>query len=208
MLAAGLVVLLGACGPKNPTGELRPPKDAPEFDTQFLRAFDDDFTPQKIQLSGRAPNDVIDQRLFAARLGYADIVMQCTVAQVWAKGRHQQDEKEQFLDVELGDVLLGKLPKGTMKEQLLVVSGEDDLPGELRGEELILFVKWAPGEVPPYHHHLMPSDEDTLEFIHAMVDHAKAEGAIDGSGAASKRKRRPKARRVRGKVEADASTKP
>lgn len=202
-LAAGLVIVLGACGPKNPTGELRPPKDAPEFDTKFLRAFDDDYTAQKIQLSGRAPNDVKDQQLFAARLGYADIVAKCTVAQVWAKGRHQQGRKEQFLDVEIGDVLLGKLPRGTTKEQLLPVASEDDLPGELRGEELLLFVKWAPGEVPPYHHHLMPADEDTLAFIHALIDHAKAEGAIDGSGVQTKRKRRSKGRRARTKVDAD-----
>jgi hypothetical protein len=211
--AAGVLLLCVACvacvacRPKNPTGELRPPNDAAEFESQYLRTFDDDYTEQPINLEGRAPNDVIDQRLFAERLGYADIVMKCSVVQVWARGRHKQSTKQQYLDIELGDVLLGSLPKGTVPEQLLVVSGEDELPGELREKELILFVKWAPGNVPPYHHHLMPADEDTLEYIDALVEHAKAEGVLTGAGAQSKRKRRPKGRKAKAEAKAEAATK-
>jgi hypothetical protein len=206
-LAAGLLLVVGvACRPRNPTGELRPPEGTPEFDGQYLRAFDDDYTEQPINLSGRAPNDVIDQRLFAARLGFADIVALCSVVQVWGKGRHEQGRKEQFLDIELGEVLIGSLPKGTVDEQLLTVASEDELPGELRDKQLILFVKWAPGEVPPYHHHLMPSDDETLEYISALVEHAKAEGVLAASGSKSKRKRRPRGRKARAKAEADAAT--
>jgi hypothetical protein len=92
-----------------------------------------------------------------------------------------------------------------MQEQQLLVTGEDDLPGKLQNDKLILFVKWAPGHIPPYHHHLMPAEKDTLAYINAMVEHAKAEGVLSESGKRTGRRRRPRGREARAKAKADAA---
>ena len=200
---AGLLCV--GCKSRNRTGELSPPDGAAEFEGKFRKAFDDDYTHHPVKLTGRAPNDVIDQRLFAARMGYSDLVMLCSVIHVWGKGQHE-GRQEQFLEVELGDVLLGgKLPKGTFPEQQLVITGEDDLPGKLQNAKLIMFLKWAPGEIPPYHHHLMPADKDTLAYINAMVQHAKDEGVLSEAGAPTGRRKRPRGRKARAKAKADAA---
>jgi hypothetical protein len=177
------------CKNRHRTGELYPPDDAPAWETRFSETFDDDYTAQPLELEGRAPHDVRDQTLFAARLGYAAIVALVRVDQVWGKGRYQ-GRKHQFVDVELGEVLLGELPKGTHERQMLQVTGEDELKGDLQGVEMVLFVRWAPGERPPFHHHLMPATKDIVAFIRALVRHAKAEGELGGSG----RKRRKRER--------------
>lgn len=190
-----LVVSTAGCKNRHRTGELYPPDDAPAWETRFAETFDDDYTAQPLELEGRAPHDVRDQTLFAARLGYAAIVALVRVDQVWGKGRYQ-GRKHQYVDVELGEVLLGELPKGTHERQLLQVTGEDELSGELQGAEMVLFVRWAPGERPPFHHHLMPATSEIVAFIRALVRHAKAEGELGGSG----RKRKKRARQ-----EAEAS---
>lgn len=181
-----LVGLSTGCKNRHRTGELWPPDDAPAWETRFAETFDDDYTPQPLELEGRAPHDVRDQTLFAARLGYAAIVALVRVDQVWGKGRYQ-GRKHQYVDVELGEVLLGELPKGTHERQMLQVTGEDELSGELQGAEMVLFVRWAPGERPPYHHHLMPATKEIVAFIRALVRHAKAEGELGGG---RKRKKR------------------
>jgi hypothetical protein len=191
LVVGALAIGLGApgCRDRNPTGVLKPPSGAPEFEAKYAVAFDDDYTREPINLSGRAPNDVLDQRLFAARLGHAHIVARVTVEQVWGRGRYQ-GRKDQFLDVMIDEVLMGELPKKTKDEQLLRISGQDPLPGSLQGRSMLLFVRWAPSSVPPYHHHLMPADEDLVAFIEAMVKHAREEGVLDGRGRSRKRRQK------------------
>jgi hypothetical protein len=183
------LLVCGACRGRSQTGELSAPPGAPEFESRFGVAFDDAYTREPIELSGRAPNDVLDQRLFAARLGHAHVVALVTVLQVWARGRYQ-GRQDQRLDVEIGEILMGALPKGTHEEQLIEVAGEDALPGTLQGKPMILFVRWAPGEVPGYHHHLMPADDELVAYIQAMVKHAQTEGVLNDRGVERKWKRR------------------
>jgi hypothetical protein len=186
VLVAGVGALAG-CRDRNPTGVLHPPSGAPEFEGKYAVAFDDDYTREPVNLSGRAPNDVLDQQLFAARLGHAHIVARVTVEQVWGRGRYQ-GRQEQFLDVVIDEVLMGELPKKTKEEQLLRIRGQDPLPGSLQGQSMLLFVRWAPGSVPAFHHHLMPADEELVAFVEAMVQHARDEGVLDGRGRGRKRR--------------------
>ncbi|HLT35485.1 MAG TPA: hypothetical protein VK034_04345, partial [Enhygromyxa sp.] len=90
--------------------DLSPPRDAPAWESRFAVAFDDSYTPTSVNLQGRAPNDVLDQQLFQARLGHAAIVLLVRVEQVWGKGRYQ-GRQSQYLELEIGEVLLGTLPK-------------------------------------------------------------------------------------------------
>lgn len=189
MIPVALLLGLAACKSKQERGQLYPPDDAPAWEDRYRVAFDDDYTAADLELRGRAPHDVTDQRLFNARLGYAAIIVLVHVEQVWGKGRYQ-GKKDQFLDVELGEVLNGELPKGTESSQLLKITGEDDVPADLQGKDLILFVRWAPGTEPPYHHHLMPANEGIVDFIRVLVKHARAEGMLDGSGARKRKRKR------------------
>ncbi len=61
------------------------------------------------------------------------------------------------------------------------VSGHQ-LLGTLQGQSLLLFLRWAPGQVPPYHHHLMPVEPEAMGYIAAVIEHAKAEGVLDDKG--------------------------
>jgi hypothetical protein len=196
LVAACVVVGAQGCKSKGSHGQLYPPDDAPKWEDRFSSAFDDDYTSADLQLEGRAANDVLDQRLFVARLGYSAIIVLVRVEQVWGRGRYQ-GKKTQFLDVELGEVLFGELPKGTEPSQLVEITGEDDVPGDLQGKQLVLFVRWAPGEEPPYHHHLMPAVDDIVGYIRALVKHAKDEGQLD--------KRATKGKRGKRRAEAEAS---
>jgi hypothetical protein len=162
-------------------GDLTPPRDAVPWGENFSVAFDDAFTPTEIELRGRAPNDVLDQRLFQARLGHANVVFLAQVEQVWGKGRYQ-GRRDQYLEVTLGDVLLGELDRQVKKVQLLRVRSEGPLPGSLQGQQMIVFLRWAPETSPPYHHHLVPAREGMVSLIKAMVGHAEEEGAITGAG--------------------------
>jgi hypothetical protein len=189
-----LSVALAGCKSKSSRGELSPPDDAPAWEERYGVAFDDDYTSADLQLGGRASHDVFDQQLFAARLGYAAIIVLAKVEQVWGRGRYQ-GRRAQYLDVELGEVLLGELPKGTRKSQLIRLRGEDDVPADLQGRQLVFFVRWAPGADPAYHHHLMPAEPKIVEYIRALVKHAREEGALDGVGKGkSKRKARRRAK--------------
>ena len=175
------VLLEPGCRQGSRNGELSPPGDAPAWEGRFSVAFDDAYTREAINLVGRAPHDVLDQRLFAARLGHAAIVARVSVDQVWGRGRHEGDQ-DQYLDVTIEQVLMGQLPKNTNDQQLLPVRANDELSADLLGAEMILFVRWAPGEKPPFHHHLMPSDPALEGYIDALIDHAQVEGVIDASG--------------------------
>lgn len=192
LLAA--ILCAGACKAKQ-TGDLSPPANAPAWEARFAVAFDDAYTRESIALSGRAPNDVLDQRLFAARLGHSALVALVTVEQVWGKGRYQ-GRQTQYLEVTLREALLGELPRKASKDQLLWVRSQDELPGSLQGRDMVLFLRWAPGENPSYHHHLMPADKETLTWIKAMVEHAREEGVVDAKGGESRRSQR---RRAKGK---------
>jgi hypothetical protein len=192
VLVVGLALgLFAGCKNRHRGGDLYPPDGSPEWETRFAPFFDDDYTAEPLELEGRAPHDVLDQQRFAARLGYAAIVALVRVDQVWGRGRYQ-GRKHQYVDVELEEVLLGELPKGTHTEQLLQITGEDELEGDLQGAQMVLFVRWAPGERPPFHHHLMPATEEIVAYIRALVRHATKEGELGGSG--RKRKRRARAR--------------
>lgn len=197
--------LLGACRARSATGELTPPPDATAWEGKWRPAFDDDYTAEAINLQGRAPHDVRDQRLLALRMGYADLVAQVRVTQVWGRGRYK-GRKEQYLEIEVEQWLIGQPVKGTAAEQLLRVVSEDDLPGSLQGESLVLFVRWAPKEQPPYHHHLMPMDSESIAFMAARIEHAKKEGVLDEEGVPNekrgkgkkRKKKKKKAKRKRG----------
>lgn len=195
-LAACVVLGQGACKNRHHGAELHAPKGAAEWEPRFAVAFDDGYTRESINLEGRAPHDVLDQRLFAARLGHAAIVAVVTVDQVWGKGRYES-RPDQFLDIEIERLLIGELPRGVADDQLLRIKGGEELPGSLQGEEMLLFVRWAPGQQPEYHHHVMPADPELLEYVEALVDHAKKEGVLDDSGKIRKnpaRKRRGKSK--------------
>jgi hypothetical protein len=181
---------------------LRPPDGEPAWEGRFAVAFDDDYTAEDLELRGRAPHDVQDQRLFAARMGYAAIIALVRVDQVWGRGRYR-GRKDQYLDVTIGEVLLGELPKGARTDQMLRITGEDDVPGDLQGQNLVFFLRWAPGDEPPYHHHLMPADGMIVDYIRTLVKDARAAGALGGSK--GKRKRRRRAAESSAAVEGDAA---
>ena len=167
-------------------GTLQAPSSAPAFESRFAVAFDDGYTPAPPNIEGRAPNDVMDQRLLHARLGHADLVMVVKVSQIWQKG-FKGGDKRQYLDIRLGEVLFGDLDGEVHEQQLLAVSG-DSLPAELEGASLLMFVRWAPGEDPSFHHHLGPADPAVVEMIRAMVKHARKEGVLTPRG--NKKKQR------------------
>lgn len=187
-----LALLVAACSQsRSGSGELAAPAGAAAWDSRFGLVFDDRFTGVPVQLVGRAPIDVTDQRRFGQRLGYADLVVLMTVDQVWSRGLYS-GQPGQRLDVTLGKVLLGELPKGTQLAQVLHLrSGEGDpLPAALVGTVMLLFVRWAPGERPAYHHHVMPADAEAIAVIEAMVRHARAEGKLPGEAAKARASRR------------------
>ncbi len=203
VLATSCIALgasLGACKERNTTGELSSPSDATAFESQHRKAFDDDYTDQNVELMGRAPNDVLDQQLFAERLGFADVLARVRVAQVFGKGRYE-GRKDQYVAIAIEEVILGSLPEGTEDDQLLVIKGDVDLPRDLSDDELLLFVKWAPGDVPSYHHHLMPADEGVIEMIEAMVKHAQEKGVLNANGEVSKGRKSRKAQRKQQEAE-------
>lgn len=178
VLALGLA---GGCKTRTSAGELTPPADAVAWESGYALQFDDDYTRQPINLRGRAPHDVRDQRLLAARLGFADVIAQVKVLQVWGRGRYQ-GRQEQYLELEIEELFVGQLLKGTADRQIVMVAAEDELPGALQGQSLLLFLRWAPGQVPPYHHHLMPAEPEAMAFIAAVIEHAKAEGVLSAEG--------------------------
>lgn len=198
-----LTIGVAGCRHGSKTGELAPGGDVAAWEHRFAVAFDDAYTREPINLVGRAPHDVLDQRLFAARLGHASIVAKVSVDQVWGRGRHEGDQ-DQYLDVTIDRVLMGELPKNTNEQQLLPVRANDELSAALQGEDMILFVRWAPGAKPPFHHHLMPSDPELEGYIEALVEHAQGEGVLDGSGTvASKRGKKKKKKKAKGGKKSD-----
>lgn len=204
LVVLALALALAGCKNRHTIGgslsELRPPKNAPAWESSHAVAFDDSYTPTPINLQGRAPNDVRDQQLFQARLGYADIVVLTRVEQVWGRGRYQ-GRQNQFVELELGDVLLGALPKDAPEQLMLEVESIDELPGALKGEIMLLFVRWDAKSEPPFHHHLMPADAELIELIKAMVKHAQVEGVLDAKGDTTKAKNGKRKRGRKGRNE-------
>lgn len=193
----GLVALSPGCKHRRDKAgyiaELTPPKNAPDWESRFGVAYDDSYTPTSINLQGRAPNDVLDQQLFQSRLGHAALVLLVSIEQVWGKGRFE-GRQSQFVEITIDETLLGTLPKDAPEQVMLEVSSIDELPGSLKGETMLLFLRWDLESEPPYHHHLMPADDEVVALINAMVEHAKAEGVLDKQGeetskAQGKRKR-------------------
>jgi hypothetical protein len=210
LLPALLAISSGGCKNRNKGGtisELRPPKDAQPWESNLAIAFDDAYTPTSINLQGRAPNDVLDQQLFQARLGHAEIVALVRIEQVWGRGRYQ-GRQDQFVEVEVGETLLGKLPKDAPERLLIEVGGVDELPGALKGEIMLMFLHWDGESDPPFHHHLMPADEELVALIKAMVKHAQDEGVLNAKGdetskGRGKGKRGRKGKRGKGKPSGD-----
>ncbi len=196
-MLGGTALAQGACKhTRSVSGELAPPADAPDWESRFAAVFDDGYTQEPISLVGRAPHDVLDQRLFVSRLGHASLVALVRVDQVWARGRYQ-GRQDQYVDVTFEEVLLGDLPRKVDRRQLLPVRTEDELPGSLQGQKMLLFLRWAPGEEPPYHHHLLPATDDLVEWVRATVAQARKEGAINVEGKKSLRQRRRERRKAR-----------
>lgn len=179
--------LVGASGCKPKALPLAPPTGTPGMEASHANYFDDGITVTPVVLVGRAPSDVVDQRLFGQRLGYADLIVIVTVEDLWERRRGRK-KAQRFLEVRFEEALLSELPKRTAETQRLEVHSVDPLPSELRGQRFILFVRWAPAERPPFHHHLMIADEATVEVIRAMVSHATESGYLDKR--AKKRARR------------------
>lgn len=213
----GLGLAAGGCkgrrGDRASTlNELVPPKDAEPWESRYAVAFDDSYTPTAVNLQGRAPNDVTDQQLFQARLGYAQIVLLVRIEQVWGKGRYQ-GRQDQFIEVEIGEVLLGSLPKNAPEQIMVEVASTDELPGSLKDEPMLLFLRWDLDSEPAYHHHLMPADEDLVALINAMVKHAQNEGVLnakgdeasDGERRRARKKKDKKANKKRGKSKDSAA---
>ena len=187
--ASLLLALVAVAGCRGKTlGELKPPSGTPAWDSRLEALFDDRCTPTPVELMGRAPGDVLDQRRFSQRLGYADLVVLVTVDQVWSRtllgGKPQQR-----VEISLGEVLRGKLPRGAAKEQLLYLRDAEELPTDAVGRMMLLFVEWAPGESPAFRHHLMQASEPTIALIEAMVRDARAAGKLD-DGTKKRRRRR------------------
>ena len=195
------------------SGELGAPSGASSWDTRLEQLFDDRFTPSAVELTGRAPGDVLDQRRFSQRLGYANVILLVSVEQVWSRTLFG-GQPQQRVEVSLGRVLRGSLPRKTTPSQVLVLRGAEELrgdggaradrrahrrdarrgaeelPADAVGRVMLMFVAWAPGEIPGYHHHLMPADEKIIELIEAMVRHARKAGKLDESQGKKKRRRR------------------
>jgi hypothetical protein len=170
-------------------GELGAPAGASAWDTRLDQLFDDRFTPTAVELTGRAPGDVLDQRRFSQRLGYANVIVLVTVDQVWSRTLFG-GQPQQRVEVSLGRTLRGSLPRKTTPSQVLVLRQAEELPADAVGRVMLMFVAWAPGEIPAYHHHLMPADEKVIELIEAMVRHARKAGKLDESDGRKKRRKR------------------
>lgn len=182
--------LAGGAGCRGASGgELRAPAGARAWDTRLEQLFDDRFTPTAVELTGRAPGDVLDQRRFSQRLGYANLILLVTVEQVWSRTLFG-GQPQQRVEVSFGRVLRGTLPKKTADGQVLVLRGAEELPADAVGRAMLLFVAWAPGEIPAYHHHLMPADERVVAMIEAMVRHARSAGQLDDGPREGRRRRR------------------
>jgi len=199
-LALGLFLATGCAGRAETEGVLRSPPNAREWTGRLAVAFDDAFTPTGINLAGRAPNDVQDQRLFAARLGHADLVVLVRLEQMWGKGRYA-GRQDQYVELSLGEVLAGQLEDGVADEQLVGLVGQDKLSGDLNGQLAILFVRWDPGAEPSFHHHLMAAQPATVVLIKSMVAHADDAGVNPGKRRSSKASRRRNRRRSRARSE-------
>lgn len=171
------------------SGELGAPAGASAWDSRLDQLFDDRFTPTAVELTGRAPGDVLDQRRFSQRLGYANVIVLVTVDQVWSRTLFG-GQPQQRVEVTLGRTLRGSLPRKTTPSQVLVLRQAEELPADAVGRVMLMFVAWAPGEIPAYHHHLMPADEKVIELIEAMVRHARKAGKLDESDGRKKRRKR------------------
>ena len=201
-LLLGLFALSGCKGNKRGRArdQLIPPDDAPAWESRFDLAFDDAYAATSINLKGRASYDSVDQELFQTRLGHATLIILVRVEQVWT-ATADAGIQEQFLELDVGEVLLGHLPRN-VKNLTLEISNTEKLEGETQGQIMLLFVRWDPGASPPYHHHLMPSwghgkipgaeGDDLVAMILAMVEHARSEGVLKPNGVEIKRKAKKK----------------
>ncbi len=174
-LALVLLILTAGCrGRERQTG-LVPPSDARAWEDRFAVAFDDLFTLAPVPLEGRAVHDVTDQRLLQARMGHADLVLRARVENTWSRRRYD-GELEQIVELTITETLVGKLPKRADKAQTLTVRNADPIEIGPEGQEVIWFLRWAPKDNPPYHHHLTPADGGVGELADAMASDVSGKG--------------------------------
>jgi hypothetical protein len=190
LTAALTLILSSSC--KGKEGALSPPRGADPWDAAHALYFDDGLTELPIRLEGRAPNDVRDQKRFGIRFGSAALVVLVKVSQTWTRGLQGQRQTP-FIEIELGRVLMGKLPPRTAKEQTLEIRRGSELPDDLQGKTMILFLRWVPGGQPSFRHHLLLATDELVTTISAMVQHAKRAGQL-GSTAERRRARRARSR--------------
>lgn len=183
---AVLLASIAGCGGRSP-GALTPPRDAPTWSAQFDAVFDDDFTGTAVELKGRAANDVRDQQLLAQRLGFSDLVVLGSIRQIYAKRR--RGVSQAFALLEMEEILMGEVLPGTHREQVLPIAADDGLSAKLKDQRVLLFLRWAPGAVPPFHHHLMPAGPTVLAFVRALIEHAKEAGVLTRKGVIKKNRR-------------------
>ncbi len=203
MLAVLVSALVASAAPacKNKSGTLEPPRGADAWDPEYARFFDDGLTELPVTLSGRAPNDVRDQKRFGMRLGYSDLVILTEVSQSWSRGLGERRQKH-YVEVKLKRVLLQQDRVKIPESETLRLVRDRPIPGDVQGKEMLLFLRWAPGEQPAYHHHLLIASDEMISTIEAMVKHAKREGQF-GSKAERRKARRDK--RKQAEADGDAS---
>ena len=85
-------------------------------------------------------------------------------------------------------MLLGELPKKTRPHQELPVETRTGLPPTMQDGTYVLFLRWAPGDTPDFHHHMLVATDEVVETIDAMVQHARADGQL-GTSAEKRRAR-------------------
>ncbi|TPV94751.1 MAG: hypothetical protein B7733_13550 [Myxococcales bacterium FL481] len=165
-----------ACRHGDADRALAPPPEAQEWLPALAELFDDGITVAPLRFDGRAPNDVLDQRLFHRRLGHSDLVALVRVEQVWGRGRHQ-GSPTQYIDVTFQEIMVGALPKDTARRHMLEIVSAVDVPSSLPGQPLLLFLRWAPSHKRPYHYHVVSAHDDAVASVEAAVDHARSQRA-------------------------------
>lgn len=186
---SGLVSLLVvglACAPR--LTRLHAPKDAEPWNARFGALYDDGLTVTAVELVGRAPNNVLDQKRFNQRAGHADVIARVRVERVWSRARHD-DAPTEHLDVEILEYIMGVVPRSVVRSQTIALSDVPDVPKRLEGEQLILMLRWAPAAQPQYHHHLHAATEENLAFLRVLVADAEARGEISLANANQRRRR-------------------
>ena len=77
-------------------------------------------------------------------------------------------------------MLLGELPKKTRPHQEHPVETRTGLPPTMQDGTYVLFLRWAPGDTPDFHHHMLVATDEVVETIE--VGERVGAVAIDDQG--------------------------